>query len=529
MRLLLLLLLFLTACTRSALPSAGPFTYRTTQGGAPLTWNLNIWPPNKSGPPKQLTHLAPGGLEGGFRWQLANNGNTVQLEFTGRNDQMTLPPRAVISLEVDGNPAYYGIVPDPPSGDSPDAEGVQVAGGEEALRLTLMDGKVYRDMGVYQIARDILSRLCPPSLTYLPSLIGDGSGTDIGPSLGTYYAPTSTLQEVLVSLAKSAGKTWGVDAQGRVFLGIPQTAALNVAYAGQPWRRLQVQGRETVTQAVLRVATSQAVEGVSDPYVTYSPAGVPKTITAIATDANHSLYRAQKAFEPPEGVGLLLAQLPALGTPAGGNYVDPAGAMDTDPGTWSEITLGPSQLGVEVASAVGRPVGVELLYSLPEVADMPDTFRLLVQTGTGAILLASLPTTSDVRTARVILPPDANTGDTWTAKVLAGANAAFSVGTPGVLRVYMVRFLFVDEARANTVAASFLQTPFASPTEITLNYLAPPTETVSITGSPDGTVTGPTGLFEYEHTPANVRTTKVRLGSTGSNELVRALRWAVRQ
>ncbi|MFB9994071.1 hypothetical protein ACFFLM_19110 [Deinococcus oregonensis] len=530
MRLLILLLLFLTACTRSALPSAGPFHYRTTQGGAPLTWNLSIWPANKSGPPKQLTQAAPGGIDGGFRWQLASNGNTVQLEFTGRNDLLALPPRAVVSLTVDGSPAFYGIVPDPASLESLDAEGLLAAGGEEALRLTLMDGKVYRNMGVYAIARDILSRLCPPSLTYSATLIGDGTGTDVGPSLGTYYAPTGTLQDTLISLAKSAGKTWGVDAQGRVFLGIPQTAALTVAYAGQPWRRLQVQGRETVTQAVLRVATapSNGVQGVTQA-ADYSVLDyLPATVTSVATAAEHPLYHAQKAFSAPEGVAL--TGVLRTGTVDSRDLIDTANGFDADPATASTSTGITPYL--QLADTTQRVIGVRLRYTLS--ADATASLNLTHLSTSGLVLpgdVLRLPlNATDTPTDIVLIgPPSAYMVAQGPLKSIGQVTATAPTGTTNVLAVYDLALITVDEVAALRVATSYLQTPFAAPAELTLPYLAPPTESATVTGSPDGTVTGPTGLFEYEHTTQNVRTTKVRLGSTGSSDLVRSLRWAVRQ
>lgn len=205
-----------------------------------MPWELNVWNPNKTALLRTFTHLAPGGLLGGFRWQASRHGDMGNLELSCRNDVQLIPPRAVLALEVDGNPAHYGIAPDVPSLASPDAETLLVLGGREALRTALMDGKVYREVGVFHIVRDVLARLCPAALTYDPLLIGNGSGTDAGPTLDLYYAPTADLVTVLDALAASAAPAWGVDAQGRVFFGRPPAALLSVPYTGQPWRRLQV-------------------------------------------------------------------------------------------------------------------------------------------------------------------------------------------------------------------------------------------------------------------------------------------------
>ena len=152
-----------------------------------MTWNLKVWSPNRATLLHEWAPTNPGGLDADtFSWQLDPHGNCVNLQLNGRNDTLGIPPRGVVTLTVAGAAKFWGIAPDVPSAGSPDAEAVIVAGGSEALRVTLMDGTVYRNQGVYTIARDILARLCPPALVYDPTQIGDGSGTDTGPILDTF-------------------------------------------------------------------------------------------------------------------------------------------------------------------------------------------------------------------------------------------------------------------------------------------------------------------------------------------------------
>lgn len=511
--------------------------YRTTEGVTPLSWELKVWNANKSTLQNTITDAAPGGIAGGFKWQLRGTGDTVQLDLSGINARMKLPPRGVVQLKVDGNAAFYGIVPDPPSGKAPDVQQAQVLGGREALRVTLMDGKVYRNQGVYDIVRDILNRLCPPALTYSAALVGNGTGTDTGPTLSTYYAPTADLVTALDSLAKSAGVTWGVDSTGAVFFGRPSPAALSVAYAGQPWERLPVQGREVVTRSVLRVVTSRAGEepkiygaareiapgswGFDAPYL-------PATITKTATAADHAAYAASRAFEPPEGVALTKpAQLPVSGT--SGSVADAANATDGNDSTFSTVAVsggaGGSLTILNGSSAV-RVVGFRLVYELDTAGADWWNFQASINHQAGATPNSSatwaLGKTQQKTELLVIFPPHI---------IESGYSSLVGVYTlaAGTLKVYALEPIVIDETAAANVAASFLQPPYATPSEIKLKTLQTPTPTVTVTGTPDGDVTGGAGLWEYEHSVDRVRTTLIRIGTDGQSSTARAIKFAVQQ
>lgn len=527
--LLFLLALILTACTTLAPPRAGPLVSRTTQGGPPLSWNLKIYNPTKTALLHEFSNLAPGGLDGGFRWQLQPWGDTVRLEFAGRNDHLGVPPLGIVALTVDGDPAFYGTTPDTPSLLSPDVETVTVDGGREILRRYLSDQKVYGPQGIFVTVRDLLSRRAPAlALSYNPAMIGDGTGTDAGPTLDVWYMPDAPLTDVLDELAKRAGVPWGVSTSGVIFFGRPSPAPLNVAYAGQPWTRLPVQGRETVTRATVRIATTLA--GVEQ--VAWSDHGLylPASVTKTAQHAQHSVYQASAVLEPPEGTPLVLREAFEQVQTAPGSTITGAGnAIDADPATYA--TVPPSQtlvlnyptaapkrrIGVEVTHAGTLRTRVEVLYRQAGAPDQVLTFDL--STGQG------------ISVSRFILPPPAGSGINpelpWDYLVQLVTFPTFESPAPN-LWVYDIRALTVDEAAALNVATAALAVPHATPAQITLDGLIPPTTEVTVTGSPDGDVTGAAALFEYEHQPNAVYTTKVRVGSSGQNKAVRALKLAVR-
>lgn len=495
-----------------------------------MSYELKIWTANKGLLLNTITQAAAGGLEDGFKWQLTSAGDTVQLEGTGRNDRLRIAPRSVVSLSVDGEPAFYGIVPDPPAAGNQETDAWQVLGGREALRCTLMDGVVYRNQGVYTIARHIFGRLTPPTLTYDPTLIGDGSGTDTGPIIPLYYAPTSDLSTVLSALGKAAGAGAGVDVQGRIFLGRPAAAARVIAYAGQPWRQLRVQGREAVTEAVLRAVSAPSLPSGARLRNNY----LPRTVTVAAQHAQHSLYLASKSVEPPDGVsvvtGLYVTPMTGSQHPSNPAPITNVGNMvDGDPDTYAEVPIGFGNL-IFMEAPASRVIGYRLTYSLPDYKRLAD-FDVGTYTRRGDFdTTLYLANTGARQTVVVIIPPGADTtGNTWyTNATVETAVHSTPPSPPVAMRIYDFQLLSVDDVTAQRVAETFLQVPFTTPAEITLPGLFSPTPQVTVTGSPDGDVTGDTALWEYTHQSDELRSTRIRLGSDGQSDVGRAIKFALK-
>ena len=506
-----------------------------------MPWKLQLSDQTKTNVLRELTPASPGGLDVGFTWQTDGYGNVIRLEVQGRNDTLTLPPRGVLELSDGPDALAFGIAPDVPSLDSPDAETITADGGREALRLALMDSAVYRDAGVFSIVRDVLTRLRPPCLGFDATLIGDGTGTDAGPSFGTYYAPTASLADVLDGLAKSAQTQWAVNARGLVEFGRPAPAPLVIPFAGQPWRRLQVQGRETVTQAVVRVISAAGGEAPTTAFSVLNEREVPYTPATIGSRATHALhdtFQASAVTTAPEGVALTkIVRIPGS---TYGTIENPGNATDGDPDTSALLVgdgINPSITLTSPASSGRRVIGVHLRYALQVDVTNDYSFVLLVShsragpAGTGNWTLTKTNEPGEAYHPRELIalfPPDLKVPldaayDT-TATVQGGATFNY-----GGFLVYDFALITVDEAAALRVAESSLQVPFSRPAEIVLPGIVPPTPQVTVTGSPDGDVTGPAPLWEYSITRDGGRQTKVRIGATGQDQTVRALKWAVKQ
>ena len=338
---------------------------------------------------------------------------------------------------------------------------------------------------------------------------------------------------MLATLAESAKVPWGVDALGRPYLGRPATAPLAVAYAGQPWRRLPAQGRETVTQAVLRVVSAPSgldsaalwnvVSGVVTPYL-------PATVTVTAAHPDDPTYQTQQAVETPEGASILKSTAPTI--PAGDgtqNITNPGAAIDGNPSTYasgSGLDWRAQYFLSDATSAI--VLGFRITYGLI-LGDARVDLEVRSESALDGVNRNTVVATmalggADAPVSRtVILPPDARHGEWQAFSVQLRTYGASAIN------IHEVVFLTLDEDAAQRVAESYLQAPFSTPAELTLPGLIPPSPTVTVTGSPDGDVSGPAGLFVYTLTTKDGRQTLVRLGTTGQDQTVRALRWAVRQ
>lgn len=499
-----------------------------------MPWTMSIWPANKSGPPRLVTNLdVLKGIDDGFAWTLSPHGGCVKLVLRAMNQRLRLGPLDIVQLTINGTPWYYGTVPEPSHIEQPDVEEQVVLGGREILRRALMDGKVYRNAGVYAIVRDILGRLCPPGVTYSAALIGDGTGTDTGPTLATFYSPTATLLDTLTGLAKSAGCIWDVDVLGRVFFRPANAAPLTVPYAGQRWQRLRVQGADACTQAVLRIASAPSLPGDGQ----LSPGYLPRTVTATATHADHALYGASQAVEPPEGVSVVRSQsLPPTvytqlvgGTPP--PVQTPENVSDGNPDSYAVVPIGYGW-AVLLEQFAGRCVGFRMTYEVPQYnAASAWDLAVLVRRGANIDAQVNLSTTNGRTTITAIVPPDASMdGATWPTTVGLETSVYANPPTPTIsMWIYELTLLVVDDDAAQRVAESYLQPPYYQPTEVELRGLVPPRPQLTVTGSPDGDVTGETGAWEYQYTLDQYGVTLARLGSDGQDDEARAIRLAIRR
>ena len=229
----------------------------------------------------------------------------------------------------------------------------------------------------------------------------------------------------------------------------------------------------------------------------------------------------------PEGLSALRESRVASVTASGMEH--PELVLDTTPGTSAVSTT--ARPSVTLSGGEGRVVGARLRYSLT----LAEGALARIQVGHSAgdqvasEVYFELPASAE-RELIVIAPPSAEViAAGWSLSRIAAYVLASSDGPElSALSISEFVLLVVDEAVAGNIATSFLQLPFTQPSEVVLDEFVAPQPTVTVINSPDGTVSGPAGLYQYEHLPDGTTTTRVRIGTTGANPAVRALRFSVK-
>lgn len=313
---------------------------------------------------------------------------------------------------------------------------------------------------------------------------------------------------------------------------------LTVPYAGQRWQRLRVQGADACTQAVLRVISAPG-EGAMNTITTINEergvSYLPGTVTVTATSADHPLYQIAQSVEAPAGISLVRDSHEGTAT---GFQMDTAPALDSDPATGTTAT-GPRP-GIVVLNDTERVIGLRLRYKFAPVEGafgvvLVQHLGPLDMTGTVTTVQSAvsfgLPESVSTRDLICVAPPSAEVmAAGWVAsQVQVYTLAPDGATAPAEFTVYDLSLLVVDDEAAQRVAESYLQPPYYQPTEVELSGLVPPRPLLTVTDSPDGTVMGETGAWEYQYTLDQYGVTLARLGSDGQDDEARAIKLAIRR
>ena len=488
---------------------------------------------------RTYTPESPGGLKDGFRWQLAPSGDCGQMTFTGRNDLLR-GEREIAALTVAGTAWWWGVLTQVPHPDDPSFQEFSGLGGTALLAKRRISNRTYLALGLYEIVRDLVQRHRHPAMPYDPALIGDGTGSDVGPPVKIFQAPGARLDAVLTDLLKLStvpGASWGVDRQGRVFFS--RAPAPPLALDRNLFRRLPVEGEEVVTRALLRVVSApssnlgQKTSAVGRTPMDYRPA----TVVAVAEHERHAALQAEDLFSVPPGVSVTANVRPLDGVANG--YDNPDNAIDGDPATYASVTAQSGGTIVvpnfSVTLTGRRVIGVRVRYLYALSNGTGALVLQLVHNGKGAQAGAQdrgtfrFPPSATPQDAVLIFPPSGlvqpDFGDTWDSQLGVDFSPILIDGTADYARLYDIEFITVDEAVAATVAQSFLRLPYMQPEEQRVAALVAPSPTVTVTGAGGaaGDGAGPASSYDYEYSPAATSTT-VRIGATGSTEDARVLR-----
>lgn len=544
-RFIALALLVLVSCTSP--PPLGSRVFTTHSGGGEaLPWELKVWNANKTVSRTGYTNTAPGGIsEGGFAWETEGNGNCVQMTFEGIPDLLDILPRDTVQLLVDGTPVFYGTV-ELPAAKKSERLTYTVVGAKKSFERVIPlarrftgianAGQVITASSGAGFNRDGLRVDLPPHVTYsaarvsgaLPALAAGWRSGSSGESLA------QTLDTLASASSNGANRvSWGVDATGTFFFGVP-SGTWTVGYAASGWDDLPVNASDVVSRVGVLLSGKNPLLLTTNQRITnsYMEVGSPDNdpiVYRTSSTADHTLYRQE--ITVPAGsndwfVTTLTGPTGAFGVGLVNGFTNPANAYDGDPSTYAESNGTPPDLLLVrtegSASAFEAIYGFEFEYS---TSGFPTTSSLVgfVIANNGITPVFSVPfsvpgtSSHDSRNRVRVLFQLPVVATQLQGRFIGPAMAA------GVLRLYTLMPLTVS-SRIDDYAKSFIWLPAVVATELESSSIVAPQPTATITGVPpsSSTVVAPAPSWQYELKRGG-RKTKVQVGDRSAGDSSRVI------
>lgn len=368
-----------------------------------MAWTLRLY--NETGVTLEKTiteSTVASGIHGGFTAVVRSSGDCVSLTFRGRNDLLKIRARQIVRLDYESNPIFWGVFTKVPNLASPgagfDDSGIAddleefVAEGGRTLIADKSSGPKYvgDSADVASIFTSFLTLYGPSQLASdLTQIVTTNS------VLTVFYKPSAQLDTVLDELVSTVdGWSWGVDAQGRVFL--KELAGLQEFSASElvDFYFKAVNGEDVVTKVNLVVAGSPAgrvpedeayyrndptlydANGNGETDARITEEYVPVPIVHSYEHPLHATYGAERTFALPPGVVPFL-EAPDAAAISGMTLSNPFSAWSnianvydgnestfaaTAGSTWFTLEWTYQSLGAD-AVANQKVVGFRLVYS----------------------------------------------------------------------------------------------------------------------------------------------------------------------
>jgi len=529
----------LAACGTA--PSQGSWddeTYYTTEGAIPLSWQLDVYTPDGATQRASYTQASPGGIVEGFQWSVRGDGAPLQMRWQAVPSGVDIQPRDIVQLTVDGEPAFWGVVTRTWPDDETDVREYVALGGLELLRYRSHDGmESYYDQDVAAIARQIISAYKHPAVTYDAALIPDLGDTVALPIV--HRQEVGQLLDVLARSVSSKRVSWGVDAQGRAFFGVPQ-GSVQVGYETSDLHWQPEAGDEVVTRVDLVLATQNTP---SPDGIRYYPCCIatpecpgpfhyPAPIIVSGWANEDSIYGVQRAYSASQFLVRKSDPLPTVLSYS--NLNNASNAVDGSAASYaSNAGSGDSEL---VLRLEGYPRGVAIGYSLYnselvlevelEYSWDSDSYPTGSTCRYHATYLYRLAPCDAGNVNIIALPPiDRHKKydllyDVQVTLRVRGLTAADE------WRVYEAAVIGIDYGAAMQYIDSLLRLPTQRPASIRWPRYQAPVAEATITGAPGGDLTHQVREWRYLWTPQQLETVAM-LGDVADDDMTRAISRAV--
>jgi hypothetical protein len=521
----ILVLLVLVSCGATPQPKK---QWYTNLGVVELSWTLTVWNPNKSTLKATYAQSAPGGVVGGFYWELEPDGNCQQLRFEGAaraqdgTRGLVIDDADIVRLEVNGSPACFAVVDTAPDPDDKFVKTYAGQGAKTLFRRVVVPRVQYTTATSISTIVANLSSSLPPAVTYVA---GNVQGGLILAQPFDYVV--ASLEQILNDLAALCGCTWGVNSSGEFYFRQPSTTPQTIGYASAEPQFLTRHSEDIVTAVTFPIASV-------NPTVLYQKGtGGVFTETRQApilfryADAAHSVYNR----EIPEQIRYLD---PAVKNQSGtldasSSWSNSTNAADGDSATYAESggTFGFKGLDLGQQTNLTKIIGVQIEYSTDDdptelsLYVVVDDFTPPVTSVQVWVAQASLPKTGGHTTRNIVRIYGRYTGATSYNRISAWFRGIFGAGD---VRVYDIAILEENTTALENYAKSFVKLPASFVRSVQLNnQLLTPTPRVQLTGTPSGTVTADAKIYKYNHDTKRT-STEIEVGTRGTSEGVRLMR-----
>lgn len=456
------------------------------------------------------------GLAGQLVATLEPSGACKALTFTGRPDLVKAPGRQCVLFRVnDGTgwrEVFFGTVVKGWAVTAMEEVKPYTASAEALLNAHVTDGKIYPAQDPALIAQDLAKRLKHPALG-MSEIDFPNTGTTLE---GGFDFAGATLGDAFAALAESVKDAgvivnYGVDARGNLFFKANTKDPAQVAYHANDFVDLEVDSQDVCTAVLWVLGNTPSDEGFIGQYR-------PKTLMhlSVPDPELHARYNAVKARSVSNSREFMLPYRPA--SVASLNYADAANAIDDAGGEANNATFAtrlvglPNQVGylriIPSSSVPVTIIGVSVDYQMGYDVAPPDQLILYWNTvapngavATTGFMQKALPYSPDnISNFTALFPPwgssprtqyKYHTSDTWpdgSEKGIAEAVIIHPSNATGTVKIYDFRFLILDTARLDAMAAAELKTPSKLPGQVTprnergQTYYVAPTPKVLFTG-----------------------------------------------
>jgi len=471
-----------------------------------MSWELRVYDPGGGTLQATYTETSPGGVVGDFRWSVRGDGRCLQMQFNAVPSSVSIEPWSVVQLLINGQPAFWGFISRSwPADDGRVREYVALGAYKKYEHMFYHNYFEPPAGDAATIADTIAGATLPRGVLYDQARFpASGYSTSLKQATGV------SIAKILDDLAAAAGVSWGVDASGYVYFEAA-SGSVSVPYASSDVRWLPVEA-DDITTSILLVGplptTTQRI-GSYD----YQPdlvEGAP-SIVIYYYESNYDVtYRAERAYAYQEP---MLEPSTAYSNLSAFNILNTANALDGDETSYAEIQLGGTASYIEAQwpPAYGALVLIEQIDKGQASKQVDITLTIGQNMFDGQFWIEDTYT-------RTLSVPDLGVWpflvfvpvkDLYRGLVYTRLRLDIPAVYAGQIRIRRLEAM-AHATNLQVYAQGLIVVPYQRPVEVVMDGYVAPVSQLTVTGAPNGDVTGYVEEWDYEWS-ATARRSRAKL------------------